>query len=416
MSLQQHLPAAVILPAFIIFLLLVIIWKWQALAGLGRLAIRRIQNFLPFAPPPSGAGKPAGSEDSNRLLKSYFKGLSYVLGNETDKAVAEFIKVASVDTTTAEIYLALGQLFRNSGELERAIRVHRDILLRPNLPDEIRRQTFFEIGLDYKKAGFLERALRTFEEILEREPGNQDARRELLSLYISLREWEKALELYLGFPDNRDEKNIVAHLHTEVAKSAVMAGERKKALKFFRQALELDDKCIDAWLHYGDFMLAEKKINKALEAWDRAFSLNPDFIALVTGRFARLPDNLRDQAESDFFARHLGKYGGRRKFNLAYIAFLIKKGEIDDAGERLKRVMAEKSGDAEVFSLVRDLLSEIRKEMGDESPLYRELVDEFFSTQLRFEKPYLCRRCGYQLEHMSWRCPRCTSWDTVAIR
>jgi lipopolysaccharide biosynthesis regulator YciM len=408
---SHYLPAAVILPAFIILLALVI-WKWRTLRDFCRRIFRRCLPFSPAATDDSSSG----SEETSRLLKSYFKGLSYVLANETDKAVAEFVKVANVNTTTAEIYLALGQLFRNSGELERAIRVHRDILLRPNLPEEIRRQTFFEIGLDYKKAGFLERALSTFEEILDREPKNQAARRELLTLYISLREWEKALDLYLSFPDNRDEKNIIAHLHTEVAKVAEAAGDRKKALKFFRQALDHDENCIDAWLHYGDFLLVEDRLDQTLEAWDRAFTLNPDFIALVTGRFSSLPEAERDRVEADFFARHLEKYGTRRKFNLAYIAFLVKKGELAEAGERLKKIMAQKSGDAEVFALVRDLLEKIRQEKGDESPLYKELVYDFFSTQLRFEKPYLCRRCGYQLERMSWRCPRCTSWDTVAIR
>ena len=413
-SLQPYLPAAVMLPAFLI-LLVVLAWKRRVISNFCRRIFQNLRQTLPFARSANDGTDSAVIEDPG-LLKSYFKGLSYVLANETDKAVAEFVKVASVNTTTAEIYLALGQLFRNSGELERAIRVHRDILLRPNLPDEIRRQTFFEIGLDYKKAGFLDRALRTFEEILDREPKNQAARRELLSLYISLREWEKALDLYLGFPDKRDETNIVAHLHTEVAKAAAAAGDRKKALKFFRQAMELDEGCIDAWLHYGDFLLEEKKIDKALKAWDKAFSLNPGFIALVTGRFTNLPKERRDRIEADFFARHLEKHGGRRKFSLAYTAFLIKRGKLKEAGERLKRVMAEKSGDAEVFSLVRDLLEKIRMETGEGDPLYKELVYDFFSTQLRFEKPYLCRRCGYQLERMSWRCPRCTSWDTVAIR
>ncbi len=369
----------------------------------------------PLQPPAAVDEKRLSSTEAN-LLKTYFKGLSYVLSNETDKAVAEFVKVASVDTTTAEIYLALGQLFRNSGEMERAIRVHRDILLRPNLPEEIRRQTFFEIGLDYKKAGLLDRALRTFEEILAREPRNQSARRELSSLYISLREWEKALELYLSFPDTRAETNIIAHLTTEVAKAAEAAGNHKKALKFFRQAMELDDRCIDTWLHYGDFLLREGKLKEALDAWDKAFSLNPDFVALVIQRFLKLPVGKREKVESEFFTRHLAEYGSNRKFNLAYVAYLIREGRLDEAGERLRRIMSEKSGDAEVFSLVRDLLERIRESSGENSPLYHSLVRDFFSTQLRFEKPYLCRHCGYQLNKMAWRCPRCTSWDTIFIR
>ncbi len=356
------------------------------------------------------------SNEASTVLRTYFKGLSYVIANETDKAVAEFVKVARINTTTAEIYLALGQLFRNSGEMERAIRVHRDILLRPNLPDEVRRQTFFEIGLDYKRSGLLDRACRTFEEILTRDPENIAALKELSALYISLREWEKALSLHNSTPSTQNETNLIAHLTTEVAKTAEAAGNKGKALKFFLQALELDDGCIDTWLHYGDFLKSENKIPEALDAWEKAFILNPDFITLVTNRFSGLPEDQKDNIEKEFFSRHLKEYGEKRKFNLAYIGWLIKTGDLEEAGSRLERVMKEKSGDAEVFSLVSKLLNVIRSAGGVDGELYNSVVSNFFSTQLRFEKPYRCRKCGYQLDEMAWKCPRCATWDSIAVR
>ncbi|MEA3333132.1 MAG: tetratricopeptide repeat protein [Pseudomonadota bacterium] len=356
------------------------------------------------------------SDKESTLLRTYFKGLSYVIANETDKAVAEFVKVARIDTTTAEIYLALGQLFRNNGEMERAIRVHRDILLRPNLPDEVRRQTFFEIGLDYKRAGLFDRACRTFEEILTRDPKNSAARKELSSLYESLREWEKALALHDSSPYTQSEINIIAHLTTEVAKSAEAAGDREKSLIFFQQALKLDDSCIDAWLHYGDFLKSEKQIADALTAWERAFRLNPDFVNLITSRFSGLEEEERDKVEEEFFSRYLDEYGKNRKFNLSYISWLIKAERLVEAGVRLERVMIEKRGDAEVFSLIRNLLDKIWASDDLNRSIYDSLVRNFFSTQLRFEKAYRCRKCGYQLDVMVWKCPRCATWDTITVR
>lgn len=356
------------------------------------------------------------SGKESTLLRTYFKGLSYVIANETDKAVAEFVKVARIDTTTAEIYLALGQLFRNNGEMERAIRVHRDILLRPNLPDEVRKQTFFEIGLDYKRAGLFDRACRTFEEILTRDPKNFAARQELYSLYENLKEWEKALTLHDSSPSTQNEINIIAHLTTEVAKAAEASGDREKALIFFQQALEVDDSCIDAWLHYGDFLKSEKQLAEALAAWERAFRLNPDFVSLITSRFSKLKEEERDKVEEEFFSRHLEEFGEKRKFNLIYISWLIKTEQLTEAGDRLKRVMTEKRGDAEVFSLVRNLLNKIRISGDLNRDLYDSLVRNFFSTQLRFEKAYRCRKCGYQLDVMVWKCPRCATWDTIAVR
>ena len=406
----MSLPCLLFVILSFLFILLLLFWGRKRISAFSRRFFGQLSGGDPLV-----VDKNRLTAIESDLLRTYFKGLTYVIANETDKAVAEFVKVARIDTTTAEIYLALGQLFRNTGEMERAIRVHRDILLRPNLPEDVRRQTFFEIGLDYKRAGLLDRACRTFEEILVRDPKNHTARKELSSLYISLREWEKALSLYHSSPSTQNETNIIAHLTTEVAKAAEVTKNRDKALKFFKQALELDDSCIDAWLHYGDFLKSEDHITEALAAWEKAFILNPDFVVLVTKRFSGLAEDERDRVEEEFFSRHLEEYGEKQKFNLAYIAWLIKSDRLSEAGKRLERVMSEKSGDAEVFSLVSNLLDKLRSSGGGDEDLYDLLVRNFFSTQLRFEKPYRCRKCGIQLDEMTWKCPRCSTWDTIAV-
>ncbi len=414
---MDMVPAVFGLPVFIILLLLLGLVVALLLRKSSSLR-RPLAGGCPAtgSTPRANPGKQPANAGENALLQTCFRGLSHVLANENDKAVAEFVKIASVDTTTAEIYLTLGQLFRISGEFERALRVHRDILLRPNLPDSVRRQTFFEIGLDYKKAGLLERASKAFEEILEREPGNNRARYELAEIYISLREWEKARELYRSFPDHRERLNVIAHLSTEVAKLQAASGDRKNALKNFRQALNEDEGCIDAWLHYGDCLLAEGRQEAAIEAWERAFTLAPEHIGLVIRRLRQLPGENGKELENEFFSRHLESYGRIEKFQRAYSAHLIEREELEEAARQLSRLMKSSNGDGEVFALVRTLLEKISRKYGEECRLYRELVRNFFSTQMRFEKPYQCRQCGYQLDLMVWRCPRCNRWDTVTVK
>jgi lipopolysaccharide biosynthesis regulator YciM len=139
-------------------------------------------------------------------------------------------------------------------------------------------------------------------------------------------------------------------------------------------------------------------------------------VSLVTSRFSEIPEDIRKKVEPEFFSRHLDKYGEKRKFKLAYVAWLIKADRLKDAKNRLERIMSEKSGDAEVFSLVSSLLQKIRSNSGIDNQLYNSLVCNFFSTQLRFEKGYRCRKCGFQLDEMTWRCPRCSTWDSIAVR
>lgn len=354
--------------------------------------------------------------DESKLLRTYFRGLHYVLANETDKAVAEFVKVAQVDTTTAEIYLALGQLFRNSGEVERAIRVHRDILLRPNLPDDVRQQTFFEIGLDYKKAGFLDRACRTFEKILTQNPSDQAALDKLSAIYISMQEWEKALSLHHDKPTSKNETHLIAHLTAEVAKNHDLSGDKDKAIALFKKAISIDEKCVDVWLHFGDFLIGNNRVQEALDAWEKAFLINQEFISQVIERCEKIPAAEKEVFLENFFQRHIDKYGGQRKFNLAYIKWQINSGKIKEAELRFKSVLKETGADSEVFSLAKRLLQVNQAAEVLNRSDFNPLMDDILAADFSFEKRYYCQKCGFKLDRIASQCPRCSCWDSITVR
>src|SRR4029079_3910674 len=94
------------------------------------------------------------------LPRDYLVGLNYLLNEEPDKAVDVFIKMLEVDSNTVETHLAVGKLFRRRGEVDRAIRIHQNLIARPQLDKHYREQSLFELGRDYLSAGFLDRAER----------------------------------------------------------------------------------------------------------------------------------------------------------------------------------------------------------------------------------------------------------------
>src|ERR1700686_1440944 len=106
------------------------------------------------------------SENAN-LPRSYFRGLNFLLNEQHDKAIDAFIEVAKLDPETVDLHFALGNLFRRRGETERAIRVHQNLLARPDLPSEQRTQAQFELGEDYLKAGLLDRAEENFNYLID---------------------------------------------------------------------------------------------------------------------------------------------------------------------------------------------------------------------------------------------------------
>src|SRR5688572_30397058 len=102
------------------------------------------------------------SSQKIRLPKDYLVGLNFLLNEEPDKAVDIFIKMLEVDSDTVETHLAVGKLFRRRGEVDRAIRIHQNLIARPELDKEYREQSLFELGQDYFSAGMFDRAERIF--------------------------------------------------------------------------------------------------------------------------------------------------------------------------------------------------------------------------------------------------------------
>jgi lipopolysaccharide biosynthesis regulator YciM len=87
------------------------------------------------------------------LPLNYLKGLNFVLNEETDKAIDLFLKAIEVDKDTVELHLALGGLFRKSGQFDRATRIHQNLIARPNLIDTQRANAVYESAQDYHKFG-----------------------------------------------------------------------------------------------------------------------------------------------------------------------------------------------------------------------------------------------------------------------
>ena len=130
--------------------------------------------------------------ESRSLPASYFKGLNYLLNEQPDKAIEAFIEVVRVDSDTVDLHFALGGLFRKRGEVERAIRMHQNLVERDDLPDEQKLKALSELGQDYLKAGLLDRAEEIFNR-LEKTTYAGQARKFLLEIYVQVKDWHKAI-------------------------------------------------------------------------------------------------------------------------------------------------------------------------------------------------------------------------------
>src|SRR3990167_8991790 len=183
------------------------------------------------------------NKKDNRLSREYVVRLNYLLNEQPDKAVDIFIKLLDVDSETVETHLALGSLFRRRGEVDRAIRIHQNLIARPQLHIMQRKAALMALAEDYLRAGVYDRAERIFIEVVEL-GGDTDPNslKGLLAIYQHEKAWEKALDILKKFAlvtGNHMNKEA-AHYHCEMAEQCLSKGAEEQAYNMMKQALVID--------------------------------------------------------------------------------------------------------------------------------------------------------------------------------
>ena len=87
-------------------------------------------------------------------------GLNFLVANQIDQAIDELTKAAQAAGDPLEIHLILGNLYREKGQVGRAIQEHQSLLQRPNLRKLEHANVLLCLGLDYRRGGFVDRAHR----------------------------------------------------------------------------------------------------------------------------------------------------------------------------------------------------------------------------------------------------------------
>ncbi|MDH3976624.1 MAG: tetratricopeptide repeat protein [Deltaproteobacteria bacterium] len=342
---------------------------------------------------------------------AYLNGINYILSNEPDKAIEAFSRAVQINSDTIETYLALGNLFRNKGELSRAIRIHQSIIVRPNIDRDMKQQALHDLGLDFKKAGFVERAINAFEEVVAMAPKLLDAHLHLLDLYEDVKEWEKAYQVQAKISKLRksSDNNVLAHHLAEMGKSYVEKGLLPQAKKSFKKSISLDGKCIDAYLHLGDLFYAENNYNKAIATWKMVMEAVPGFTYLAYPRleeayfklneFSKIGEILRENSKKNYNDIHT---------HFALAEHLYKKSFVDEAINELKIVLELNPSNLKARQTLGRYMLEQERE-AEAVEIYQAIFDDFPLP----EKNFQCSHCGYESKNLSWRCPKCRKWDKI---
>ena len=342
--------------------------------------------------------------------RAYIKGLKYIISNEPDKAIAEFTRAVQINSDTVEIYINLGNLFRDKGEIERAIRIHQSILLRPNLKDDAKESALMCLGLDYSAAGFFDRAISTFQQLISLHPNNLQAHREMEKLYEEEKDWENAFnEAKLCQKlSKEDNSSLLAHIVTELGKELYRKGDIVLAKKELKRAIGINKRCTEAYLVLGDIYFAEEKLGQAISKWEEIVHSDIPLSHLVYEKLekAYLKRGDYDHIE-EIYREILNKRPEDYITRLILAEYYLKKGAGNKAIEELKDALKFRPTHPSIRQKLGEILlkEQLEKEALKE---YRALIEEMKDkNSLSF-----CSKCGYQTSEVTWKCPQCKEWDT----
>jgi lipopolysaccharide assembly protein B len=218
-----------------------------------------------------------------RLNSAYGQGINYLLNEEPDKATDVLVKLVEVDPETVELHLALGSLFRRRGEVDRAIRVHRNIITRTRLSDALRDQAKLELGRDFLKAGLLDRAEQLLQGLLQQGVYVLETSRHLVEIYQQEKEWRKAIEVAERVTENAgdDWQNRIAHYYCELGEVAVERRAYEEALQLAKRALDTHSGCVRANVLIGAVCQHQGRFAAAIDAYQAVASQNSSLAAEV---------------------------------------------------------------------------------------------------------------------------------------
>jgi lipopolysaccharide assembly protein B len=125
----------------------------------------------------------------------FIVGLDLVVANQIDQAIDELSRAAWLDEDALEIHLVLGNLYREKGQVGRAINIHQGLLQRQNLKTLEHAYILLCLGLDFRRGGFVDRAHEAFKEVLRLDPKNRHALIQLEKLHEEQHQWAEAYDI-----------------------------------------------------------------------------------------------------------------------------------------------------------------------------------------------------------------------------
>jgi lipopolysaccharide biosynthesis regulator YciM len=352
-------------------------------------------------------GKPGAADRT----PAYFKGLNYLLNEQPDKAIDVFVKMLEVDSDTVETHLALGNLFRRRGEVDRAIRIHQNLIARPTLNRDQRAQALLELGQDYMRAGLFDRAESLFKELDEMKMYQEQALDNLGVIYQQEKDWEQCLAVARKLEEfsGKSLRRERAHYFCELAEESLAKKDSNSARAYLKKAHSSDPQCVRATILQGQMDAASGNHKSAIRILKQVERQDPRLLSEILPTLTECYRKEGSRRELIAYLHELFERYRDISVAMALVGF-IQEDEGDAAATRFVTAYLDQHPSLE--GLKRLLSLSLRRSGIEESDTLR-ILQRYVEKLLLSRPAYQCSRCGFSAKTMHWQCPGCKSWSSI---
>ncbi len=340
----------------------------------------------------------------------YTAALNYLLAGEKQKAYNKLKDAVRADTSNIDAYIKIGDLLRESGYIDRAIKIHRGLTVRNGLTVYERIGILKSLIKDYRSGKRYDRALEMCEQLLEITHNEIWVQELKLELYEEKGDWDKAFDVRKQLMRQQDvtDNSLLALYKVQAGEALAESDKERDARIKFREALKLDNKCAPAYLNLSDSYIREHRLNDALDELIKFVETVPDLAYLAFDRIQNLLFEKGDFGEIESIYQNLlhnNPDNVHIRFALADI--LERKGEYAAAIDLCEKEL-ERNPESSIAQkyLVKYLAKTGQSEKALDIAL-RLFEDSFQSSNL-----FTCKVCQHSDSQPHWRCPNCHQWNT----
>ncbi|MBT8090623.1 MAG: lipopolysaccharide assembly protein LapB [Gammaproteobacteria bacterium] len=339
----------------------------------------------------------------------YLKGLNFLLNEQTDQALEHFLQMVRVDDKTIETHFALGSLFRRRGEVDRAIRIHQNIIARPDLASEQRDQALYSLAKDYFAAGLLDRAESLFTRLAQGSRYQVQALERLCRIYEQEREWEKAVEAgqRLEVLSGRSLALQIAHYYCECAEAAAAQNDFASAREYVKKAQSGRPRTMRGALTRAHIARDTGDNKTALKLYHRIIDENTYLIAEALPEIVSIYTRENATAELESALKALLAKNPETSSLIAYTAIVNNLGGIPIIDDCVKQYMLNEPTLGEFVEL-----QQLSRGASSSNDVALAKVRTALCKLAAATARYQCQECGFSSQRLLWQCPSCRNWET----